>query len=178
MDFFNKMGETITSKSKDVARKAKDITEIAKLSGQIGAKEAGLNEVFQEIGRMVYEQKSEWFNQKLSEKCSEADTMFMEIERLKKEVLELKGMKQCPKCGEEVDEEAVFCPKCGAQMPVPEPVKEEEAQAQQAQETAENAEKETKAEEGPVCPGCGKHADPENLFCPGCGAKLKAEEAK
>lgn len=175
MDFLNKMSETITSKSKDVAKKAKDITEIAKLSGQIGSKEASLNEIFQEIGKMVYEQKSEWFNQRLSEKCGEADSIFMEIENLKKEVMALKGMQKCLKCGEEVDEEAGFCPKCGAAMPVVEPVKEEEPKAE-TQETSEESAPQDHDSEEPVCPNCGKKVASESIFCSGCGAKLKDTE--
>lgn len=39
MDFFNKVGSTISSKSKDVTKKAKELAEIAKLTGQIAEKE-------------------------------------------------------------------------------------------------------------------------------------------
>ncbi len=34
MDFFNKVGSTISSKSKDVTKKAKEIAEIAKQIGR------------------------------------------------------------------------------------------------------------------------------------------------
>ena len=36
MDFFDKIGETISTKSKEVSDKAKDMAEIANLKGQIG----------------------------------------------------------------------------------------------------------------------------------------------
>ena len=36
MDFFEKLGDTITTKGKEVTGKAKDLAEIANLKGQIG----------------------------------------------------------------------------------------------------------------------------------------------
>ncbi len=39
MDFFDKLGATITTKSKDVVQKTKDIAEIVKLNGQIANEE-------------------------------------------------------------------------------------------------------------------------------------------
>lgn len=179
MDFFNKMGETLTSKSKDVARKAKDITEIAKLSGQIGIKEADLNHIYQELGRLVYAQKSEWFNQQLSEKVGQADEVNQEIERMKKELLSLKGLKVCASCGDEVSDEVIFCPKCGARMPEEPKAPEQEkgAAADTAEAAGEEAhEEEAKSEGANVCPGCGKAADEDSAFCPNCGVKLKESE--
>lgn len=176
MDFLNKMGETLTSKSKDVAKKAKDITEIAKLSGQIGIREADLNRIYQELGRLVYAQKSEWFNQQLSEKVGQADEVNQEIERMKKELLALKGLKQCPGCGEEISDEVVFCPKCGARMPEAE--QETEAEAADTAEAASEQphEEQAKSEGANVCPGCGKPVDGDSVYCPNCGAKLKETE--
>ena len=42
MDFFNKAKEKIAKTSGDVAKKAKDLTEIAKLNSQISTNEAQL----------------------------------------------------------------------------------------------------------------------------------------
>ena len=39
MDFFSKLGETITETSKDVSQKAKDLTELARLNMCVKKKE-------------------------------------------------------------------------------------------------------------------------------------------
>ena len=45
MDFFDKLGATITTKSKDVVQKTKDIAEIVKLNGQIANEEDAVRAV-------------------------------------------------------------------------------------------------------------------------------------
>ena len=52
MDFFEKVGETITGKSKDIVDKAKDLAEIASLRSQIGTCEEVIKKNYLEIGRL------------------------------------------------------------------------------------------------------------------------------
>jgi hypothetical protein len=143
MDILNKVGETITSKGKDVAKKAKDLAEIASLRTQITIQENSVNRVFQELGKMYYEQHKAGTGDDIAEKCTQIDTAVAEIERLKQAVMTLKGIRKCPICGAEVDEAALYCSKCGAQLPVPEaapaePVAEEAAaDAEDSGEAAE-----------------------------------------
>ena len=137
MDFFNKVGSTISSKSKDVTKKAKEIAEIAKLTGQIAEKEESIKGAYIELGKYVYESQKE-------------DAAVEEIEGLKREVRKLKGRQECPDCGKEVSYSAAFCSYCGAKLPEPEPeeVVEEGEVTEVTEEAAEAAEPvETPAEE-------------------------------
>lgn len=52
MDFFEKLGDTITTKGKEVTGKAKDLAEIANLKGQIGTCEDVIKKNYIEIGRL------------------------------------------------------------------------------------------------------------------------------
>jgi hypothetical protein len=142
MDILNKVGETITNKSKDVARKAKDLAEIASLRTQITIQENSVNRVFQELGKMYYEQHKAGTGDDIAEKCIQIDDAVAEIERLKQAVMKLKGIRKCPVCGVEVDEIAVYCFKCGALLPVPEAAPEEPA-AEEAVSPVEDAEEGT-----------------------------------
>ena len=58
MDFFEKVGDTITSKGKEVTGKAKDLAEIANLKSQISTCEDVIRKNYIEIGRLYYERKT------------------------------------------------------------------------------------------------------------------------
>lgn len=142
MDFFNKVGSTISNKSKDVTKKAKDLAEIAKLSGKIAEKEESIKGAYIELGKYVYESQKEDAPEEVAEKFAVIDAAVEEIEGLKREVRKLKGRQECPDCGKEVSYSAAFCSYCGAKLPEPEPeeVVEEGEVTEVTEETAEAAE--------------------------------------
>ena len=47
------------------------------------------------------------------------DNALAEIDRLKAEILKVKGSQKCEQCGNEVDINVAFCPSCGNKMPEP-----------------------------------------------------------
>lgn len=56
MDFFEKLGDTISIKGKEVADKAKDTADILNLKGQISTCEEVIKKNYMEIGKLFYEQ--------------------------------------------------------------------------------------------------------------------------
>lgn len=159
MDFLNRVSSTISSKSKDVTKKAKEIAEIARLTGQIAEKEEAVKGAYIELGKYVYESQKEDAPEEVAEKFAVIDATVEEIESLKREIRKLKGRQECPDCGKEVSYTAAFCSYCGAKLPEPEPeevvdegevteVTEEAAEAAEpAEETAEPAEETAGTEE-------------------------------
>lgn len=119
MDFFNKAKETITKTSNDVAKKAKNLAEMAKLSSQVSAKESTIKATYVEIGKYVYENSREGAPEEIAAKMTLIDEAMAEIESLKAEILKLKGSLKCPQCGSEVADTVAFCPSCGCKMPEP-----------------------------------------------------------
>lgn len=148
MDFLNKVSSTISSKSKDVTKKAKEIAEISKLSGQIAVKEESIKGTYIELGKYVYETHKEDAPEEVAEKFAVIDAAVEEIEQLKKEIRKLKGIQKCPECGKEVSDTAAFCSYCGAKMP--EPVPEEVVEAGEVAEVAEEAAQEPAEAEDPA----------------------------
>lgn len=55
MDFFSKLGDTISATGKDVSKKARDLTGLAKLNMDLRAKEEYILRQYQEIGKQYYE---------------------------------------------------------------------------------------------------------------------------
>lgn len=143
MDFFNKAKERIAKTSGDVAKKAKDITELTKLKSQVSTNESTIKTTYSEIGKYVYENLKDDAPAEMAEKMAIIDSAFAEIERLKAEILKLKGSVKCEQCGSEVDADVAFCPNCGAKMPEPvvDIIDEEEIKEVKEEPAAEAEEK-------------------------------------
>lgn len=164
MAFFDKLGETISSKSKDVAQKAKDLAEIASLNGKISTQEEIIRKAYLEIGQKYYEKYKLDTSNEFDLECEAITDAFDEISKIKSEIQVIKNTKICPNCGEEVPSDAVFCSKCGTHLEV----------ESVAPET-DNTESDTSNEESEVlvCPGCNEVIEDDVKFCTKCGYQLK-----
>ena len=140
MDFLNKAKEKITKTSNDVAKKAKDLTGLAKMNNQVSANENTIKATYAEIGKYVYENQREDAPAEIAEWIAEIDAAMAEIETIKAEILKMKGNVKCESCEKEVAESYPFCPYCGNKMPEPvvEVIDEEEIKEVQ-EEAAEEA---------------------------------------
>lgn len=92
MDFFEKIGETITTKGKDVADKAKEAAEIANLRSQIAACEDVIKKNYLEIGKLYYEQFKEAEYNDFVEQCTAIDNAKSGVEALEAKIREIKGV--------------------------------------------------------------------------------------
>ncbi len=116
MDFFDKLGETLVSAGKDVSQRARDVSDIAKLKLDIKLKEDYVEKQYAALGASYYEKHKD------EAECHEAEQFFLigealgEIARMKAEVLRIKGAAECPKCGANMPDGAMFCSSCGAKM--------------------------------------------------------------
>lgn len=113
MEFFSKLGESLSEAGKDVSKKAKDMTGIAKLSMDIKAKEDYVNKQYMVIGEQYYELHQE-DEEPLFAEIALIKEAKEEIHRMEQELVGLKGMKKCKSCGNAISQEARFCPSCGA----------------------------------------------------------------
>ena len=133
MDFFDKVGDVITSTGKDVVKKAKDIAEAANLKSQISCPERIIDEAYVEIGKAYYEVHKDEENHLYMEQCATISDAMEKISQLNDELVRLKGSRICPKCGTEIDENALFCSNCGTKL---EAVKKETEEAEGSEEEA------------------------------------------
>ena len=106
MAFWDKLSETVSSKSKEVADKAKEIAEVTSLTSKISTQESLIEKYFKEIGRFVYEHKEEQCDNGLEETFKLVDAAYEEIEKLRKDIRKIKGIKLCESCGAEVASDA------------------------------------------------------------------------
>lgn len=146
MDFFDKLGKKASEAYKVTADKTGKIAKETKLKLKINELKSQINDIYEEIGKKVYEQhvrEEEISSEKeIEEKCTKIDVLSDEIDGLLKQCLELRDKKQCKECFTEMEKEAKFCPNCGAKQ---EEVKEVEI-IEEIENKTEETEKETTEE--------------------------------
>lgn len=117
MEFFDKLGKKATEAYKMTADKTGKIAKETKLKFRMNELKSQVNDIYEEIGRKVYEKHIREENisikNDLESECTRIDVLSDEINELLQECLNLKDKKQCPKCYKEIEVEDNFCPNCG-----------------------------------------------------------------
>ena len=120
MEFFEKLGKKASDTYKMTTAKAGKLAEEAKLRHKISEDKNKINDLYIEIGKKVYEKhirkENIDINVELEDECTKIDVFSGEIERLLKDILELKDRRKCSRCSSEIDKDVKFCPYCGAEQ--------------------------------------------------------------
>ena len=128
MEFFDKLGKKASEAYKITADKTGKIAKETKLKLKMGDLKGQINDLYEEIGKKVYEKHVRKENidieKELEEQCAKIDMLSEEIENILKQCMDLKDKKQCLNCHKEIDKNMNFCPECGARQE--EPAKEVE----------------------------------------------------
>lgn len=146
MEFFDKLGKKASEAYKITADKTGKIAKETKLKIKMNELKSEVNEIYEEIGRKVYEKHVREENisikKDLESECTRIDVLSDEIEELLQQCLNLKDKKQCPKCYKEIDREYNFCPNCGEKQTDEEPKETEILEDLKASEVEEDNEEE------------------------------------
>lgn len=120
MEIFDKISKKASEAYKITADKTGKIARETKLKLRMGEIKTKTNEVYQEIGKKVYEkhvrEEEISIKKELEEECTKLDVLSDEMDSLLKQCLELNDKKQCPKCYTEIEKEMNYCPNCGAKQ--------------------------------------------------------------
>jgi len=143
MDLFDKIKQK-TSDAFDFTRdKAYNISEEIRIRGLISESKEKVSNSYKEIGKVVYENVKNEKDLSKEEVASFCEVIRQELENITKyenEILALKDIKKCVKCGAELDNNAEFCSKCGEKQPKLEvPENGEEAENKDVTEEANEA---------------------------------------
>ena len=117
MDFFDKLGKKASEAYKVTADKTGKLAKEAKLKLRMNDLKSQINDIYENIGKKVYEKHTREENidikKDLEEECTQIDVLSAEIEDILQECRNLKDKRQCQKCYKEIDKDAKFCPECG-----------------------------------------------------------------
>ncbi len=92
MEFFDKIGETLSTKGKEVSDKAKDMAEIVNLKGQIHTCEELIRKRYTEIGKIYYEKHGSTPEEEYIDACRDIENAQNAIIDLETRLKELKGV--------------------------------------------------------------------------------------
>lgn len=122
MGIFNSIGNRATEATKKIKTETK-------LKFKISENKNKILDVYEEIGKKVYEKhiREENINIKedLKKECETLDELSVEIENWRMEILKLYQKKQCYNCYAEINYSSKFCPECGKRQTDEKTVKEE-----------------------------------------------------
>lgn len=154
MEFFDKLTKKASETYKGAAEKTSKIAKEAKLKLKINENKSKINDLYEEIGKKVYQKHTAsedlCIKKDLEEECAKIDILSAEIEKYHKEILELSDLKTCIKCKEPMDKNAKFCPKCGEEQPVEEEAPAMEVEVVEEKEEEEKPEKEEEEKDNNV----------------------------
>ena len=132
MDFFDKLGKKASEAYKVTADKTGKLAKEAKLKLRMNDLKSQINDIYENIGKKVYEKHTREENidikKDLEEECTQIDVLSAEIEDILQECRNLKDKRQCQKCYKEIDKDAKFCPECGEKQEEIESVDVEETE--------------------------------------------------
>lgn len=159
MDFFNKLGKTISSKTQDVVRSTKDFVEITRLNSLISDENQKIENLYSQIGKLYYGSflSGSKDYRELDNLCHEIDASNERIAQLNDQILQIKGVKKCSYCGAEIPYGSVFCGSCGKSIA-----------EQQEPETPQVTDAPTR-----LCTNCGAELAEGVAFCTNCGQEVE-----
>jgi predicted amidophosphoribosyltransferase len=98
-------------------QKTKDMTDIARINSLISDEEKKINGVYTQLGKFYATLHANDYESQFAGMMIAIKEAEMNISLYKKQILDIKGVTICEKCGSEVAKSVLFCNVCGSQMP-------------------------------------------------------------
>ena len=92
MDFLEKIGDTITTKGREAADKAKEMAEVANLKSQISTCEEIIKKNYMEIGKIYFEQYGDMSEEPFAKQCRAIQNAKNGVADLQEKIKEIKGI--------------------------------------------------------------------------------------
>lgn len=115
MGILNRIGNAAGDLSRNVNEKTKNISDTSNLKRKIHYEEERIMEIFADIGMIYYKDPENV--EEMKAHCEDIDTRKRRIKKMKFELQGIKGVKICPNCQSQIQENFQFCGKCGAKLP-------------------------------------------------------------
>lgn len=92
MDILERIGDTISTKGREAADKAKELVEIGNLKSQIATCEEVIKKNYMEIGKLYYELYGETPEEPFEKACRSIKNAKFGVEDLQEKIKDIKGL--------------------------------------------------------------------------------------
>lgn len=136
MTFFDELKKNLSGVSGTVAKKSGTVLELQKAKLKKVSLEGDLKDIYAKLGQLYFENYADGdMPKEMAALCEKVTACQHAIDEAEQRTAYLKGVVICSKCQAEVDREASYCPKCGAE--IVHVVEEEDTEAVEAEEEKE-----------------------------------------
>jgi len=115
MSLINNVGKKITSAGKGAIKASGNMVQITKFNMAIKSEESKIQGYMAEIGNVIFDKYKEGkdIDPDVITNCEDIEKCIKAIDELKLKIIDVKDLKKCPGCDNEIDKDDVFCSKCG-----------------------------------------------------------------
>lgn len=115
---FDKLKKNISQGTDSFFRTSKNFLHVSEINLSISSCENEKYDIYASIGEKIYKEykKRGYVSSFLKKYCIQIDEIDKKIASLEKQVLEVKGIRICPHCEKEIDDNSTFCSHCGAKV--------------------------------------------------------------
>lgn len=131
MDIFNKIGETLTTTGKDIAKKAKDIVDVNTIKANINEQKKAIRKAYERIGEAYYKEHENLGEHDYEIEFEVIGEANAKLKELYEQLNTLRKVCVCPECGATLPDDSEYCNKCGVKLQkkvVDVEIKEEDAE--------------------------------------------------
>lgn len=155
MAFWDNFEKKATDATANVMSKVKGVSDITRLNSMVTEEENRIKDIYFKIGQTYVKLHGQDNDPGFSGLLNALKASQLKIEKYKQEIMDIKGVQKCERCGAEVQNGASFCMTCGAQIP--------KIQSKPA------------VNSGRRCKKCGATVAPNARFCTSCGTPYVEE---
>ena len=101
-----------------VGKKATAFMDISRLKISAADIRSEIGKRYEALGRAVYNSRKDGLDiEPLAAECEESiDALYGRLERVNQKIAELTEKTVCDSCGNRIEKDAVYCPKCGTKV--------------------------------------------------------------
>ena len=122
MAFLDDLGRRISQTGQTALQKTKDMTDVAKINGDISEEERKINNAYIQIGILYVQIHFHDYEEVFADMMLTIKEAQNNISSYKHHIQDIKGVIRCGHCGAEIENMVAFCSSCGTPIPKQESV--------------------------------------------------------
>lgn len=149
MEVFGALGKRADEARAKAMQRARDVSETTRLNGKIADEQKRVTDAYTRIGKLYVSLHETDGEDAFAEMRADIRDAEEKMKNYRRQLMGIRGVKQCENCGAESPKDAMYCSFCGTELPMYVEVVFEKP--------------------GFRCSGCGTELLPEMNFCTACG---------